>query len=63
MMDKKYNMKELERLLAVCSATFYNLNGFLPDTEELCRQIGTEYRPAIYRILGGSMAVSPVLAV
>jgi hypothetical protein len=63
MMDKKYTMKELKQLLAVCSATFYNLNGFLPDTEELCRQIGIEYRPAIYRILSGAQAVSPAPAV
>lgn len=63
MMDKKYTMKELKQLLAVCTATFYNLNGCLPDTEELCRQIGTEYRPAIYRILRGTMTVSPIMAV
>lgn len=55
MMKKEYNNRELEQLLAVCTSTFYNLNGFLPDMEELCRQIGNEYRNAIGRLLGAPM--------
>lgn len=52
MMRTTYNTRELEQLLAVCTSTFYNLNGFLPDVEELCRQIGSEYSAAIRRLLG-----------
>lgn len=54
MIKERYDYKELKQILAVCSTTFYNLNGFLPDLEELCRQVGAEYRTAIrYWMAGG----------
>ena len=51
MMKKRYDSRELEQLLALCTSTFYNMYGFLPDIDELCRQIGSEYSASIYRLL------------
>lgn len=50
---KRYDSRELKQLLAVCTSTFYNMYGFLPDIDELCRQIGSEYSAAIHRLLEG----------
>jgi hypothetical protein len=61
MMSKKYSMKELEQLMAVCTSTFFNLNGSLPDAEELCREIGNEYRSNIYNLLGASVNSAEVV--
>ncbi len=51
MKEKRYDSRELEQLLALCTSTFYNMYGFLPDIDELCRQIGSEYSASIYRLL------------
>ena len=50
-MKKSYSVNELKQLIAVCVSTFYNLNGFLPDAQELCRQIGSEYARSIHCLL------------
>jgi hypothetical protein len=63
MMNTSYNMKELEQLLAVCTSTFYNMNGFEPDAEELCRQIGGEYSAAIYSLTGTPALADQSMAV
>ena len=50
-MKKMYTLTELKQLLAVCVSTFYNLNGFMPDQDELCREIGYEHGPTIQTLL------------
>lgn len=53
-MKKMYTLTELKQLLAVCISTYYNLNGIMPDHEELCREIGSEHGPMIQTILEGN---------
>ena len=50
-MKNMYTPNEIKQLLAVCVSTYYNLNGFMPDQEELCREIGYEHGPTIQTLL------------
>ena len=42
-----YSGNDKELAVAVCTRTYYKLNGYMPSIEELCRQLGRSYHDLI----------------
>ncbi len=54
------NDHELE--VAVCTRTYFKLNGYMPSIDELCRQLGKGYRELIGQLLNRPAFVSACCA-
>lgn len=55
-MTKRMSLRtqEREQKIALCEATYFNLNGSVPNAETLCEMLGKDYLNDILRYLNAA---------
>lgn len=51
-----------ELTVAVCTSTYYRLNGRIPSIDELCGQLGSGYRSLVIRLMNRPAFLEAVCA-
>ncbi|MEE8885401.1 MAG: hypothetical protein SOI56_02380 [Eubacteriales bacterium] len=64
MTTKEYTkrMQERNQKIMLCAATYFNLNGYMPDKDTLCEMLGNDYAADVIRYLGRSSVATAGVA-
>ena len=53
---------DCELAVAVCTSTYYRLNGCMPSIDELCGQLGSGYRTLVIKLMNRPAFLEAVCA-
>ena len=60
--NTSYSEQDNELTVAVCTSTYYRLNGFMPSIDELCVQLGNGYRALVVKLMNRPGFVEAICA-